>query len=134
MTCEEIARAKGPHSKYARDCQIRAVRGMPYGEAAAILGWTGAPPIVIQAGIGTLVLGPEGEDFTPAPTLGQKALGVVSALTSPGLATEEEAQRRQAICKACPQWNAAKEVCTACGCHTAAKTRLASQTCPKSMW
>lgn len=134
MICAELAGAKGASSKYVRDCQIRAVRGLSYPEATVLLGWVGPPPIVIQAGIGTLVLGPDGEEFTPAPTLGQKARGVIGALASPALAEPEEVARRLAICSSCPLWNAAKSTCTACGCHTGMKTRLASQTCPKGMW
>mgnify|MGYP001595889139 FL=1 len=134
MICQDLISRKGIDSKYAKDCLVRAIRGVPYAEATALIGWTGPPPIVIQAGIGTLVLGPDSEEFTPAPSLGQKVLGVVAALASPGFATDEETERRQAICAACPQWNAERGLCTACGCHTAAKTRLASQVCPKSMW
>ncbi len=134
MICADLIAAKGATSKYVRDCQIRAVQGLPYLEAAALLGYTGSPPIVIQAGIGTLVLGVDSEEFTPAPTLGQKALGGLKALQDLTTASAEEAARRLDTCAVCPLWQAGSGTCGACGCFTRAKAHLAAQSCPKGMW
>lgn len=134
MICSDVIAANGKDSKYTRDCQIRAISGLPYAEAAALVDHQGPPPIVIQAGIGTLILSPDHEEFTSAPTLGQKALGLLSAVASPSPATNEEASRRLAICQGCAFKAVGKDLCTACGCHLGLKARLAGQNCPKGLW
>lgn len=132
--CTQLAKDTGTASKYVRDCHIRAVRGLPYEDAAALLEYTGSPPIVIKAGIGTLVLGPGYEDFNPAPTLGQMALGALSALQDLTPASPEEVERRLDTCASCPLWRAGTGTCGACGCFTKAKAHLAAQACPKGHW
>ena len=101
MICKNIIDMKGPNSKYAKDCQIRAIRGKSFSEAASLLGWTDPPPIVIQAGIGTLVLGLDSEDFTPAPTLGEKAKSYAASFLDRTPASPEEVTRRLAACASC---------------------------------
>lgn len=131
MNCKEIIRMKGAGSKYAKDCQIRLIQGRPYAEAAALIGWTDPPPIIIHAGIGTLVLG-DTEEFTPAPTVGKMAKSWISSLADRASATEDQIAARTATCATCPL--NANGSCSACGCGLAAKIRLKSQTCPKGMW
>lgn len=45
---------------------------------------------------------------------------------------------RQAICRACPEWEAAAlnatGRCRKCGCSTWAKLRMASEACPLGKW
>lgn len=132
MICQDLIKLKGVGSKYVKDCQIRAVRGKAYLEAVNLLGWDKPPPIVIHAGIGTLVLGPDGEEFTPAPTLGQMAKSYAASFLDRTPAEPDEVSRRLAACQACTYWS--KGRCTACGCETAAKTALKSQVCPKGLW
>lgn len=132
MTCAHLIEKYGADSKYVKDCQIRAIRGLPYDQAAALIGWTDPPPIIIHAGIGTLVIGTEHQDFTPAPTTGQKAKSWLASLGDRTPATAEQIEARTAICDTCPlKINGA---CSACGCGLKAKISLANQKCPKGMW
>lgn len=133
MICQDIVGRKGAESRYAKDCQIRAVRGRPFPEAAAMLGWTDPPPIIIHAGIGTLVLG-ETEEFTPAPRIASKAASWLKSLSDRAQATEDEIGQRQAACRACPLRNPDTDACTACGCGLKSKIRLKAQVCPKGLW
>jgi predicted Zn-ribbon and HTH transcriptional regulator len=45
---------------------------------------------------------------------------------------------REAICKACPEWDAqalnATGRCRKCGCSTWAKLRMATERCPSGKW
>jgi predicted Zn-ribbon and HTH transcriptional regulator len=45
---------------------------------------------------------------------------------------------REAICRACPEWDAAAinstGRCRKCGCSTWAKLRMATERCPLSKW
>lgn len=134
MDCQQVIDAKGKDSKYAKDCLIRLVRGKSFSEAAALLGWTDPPPIIIHAGIGTLVIGTEHQDFTPAPTTGQMAKSWLASLTDRTAATPETIATRQALCDTCDWMEPKRRVCTACGCGTAAKVALAAQQCPKGRW
>lgn len=134
MTCQDIIQKKGLDSRYTKDCFIRLIRGKPYAEAAALVNWTGAPPIVIRAGIGTLILGPHSEDFTPAPTTGQMAKSWLSSFGDRTPASPEVAADRQALCDTCDWMEPKRKVCTACGCGTSAKVALAAQQCPKGRW
>lgn len=134
MTCQHMIIKYGLDSKYTKDCQVRAIRGLSYDTAKQMVNWEGDPPIVIQAGIGTLILGPDKEEFTPAPTLGQKAASFIKALSNRAPATPEEQERRSAICRSCPHWFSDKQTCGVCGCNTAAKTALQMQSCPKNHW
>jgi hypothetical protein len=134
MICQDIEILKGRESKHFKDCQVRAVRGKSFAEAAALLGWTEPPPIVIHAGIGTLVLDETSETFTPAPTTAQKAKSWIASLTDRTAATPEQLEQRGSICASCNWMDPKRSVCTACGCGIKAKTALASQKCPKGMW
>ncbi len=49
-------------------------------------------------------------------------------------ATEEEAARRFAICKECPELIKATKQCKQCGCFMKAKTKLAEAVCPLNKW
>lgn len=44
----------------------------------------------------------------------------------------EEVERRLAICKSCDHWTGRR--CRVCGCLTALKARLRSQSCPRGKW
>lgn len=134
MSCQKIIALKGADSKYAKDCMVRSVRGLPYYEACKVLAYTDPPPIVIHAGIGTLVLGPDGEDFTPAPTTGEKAKSWLASWGDRTPADSETAATRQALCDTCDWMEPKRMVCTACGCGTSAKVALAAQRCPKGRW
>lgn len=132
MICQDLIKLKGAGSKYVKDCQIRAIQGKPYLEAVRLVGWDKPPPIVIHAGIGILVLSPDGEEFTAAPTLGQMAKSYAASFLDRTLASQEEIERRLAICQTCPYWE--KDRCTVCGCGTKTKTALRGQACPKGFW
>lgn len=134
MICQNIVNLSGPASRYVKDCQVRAVRGKSFAEAAALLGWTDPPPIVIHAGIGTLILDETSETFTPAPTTAQKAKSWIASLTDRTPATPEQLEQRSAACNSCNWMDPKRGVCTACGCGIKAKTALAAQKCPKGMW
>lgn len=132
--CLDIAKLKGFDHRYTKDCIIRQIRGLSYETAKQLIGWTGDPPIVIQAGIGTLVLGPDKEDFTPAPTVRQKAKSWLKSFEDRTAASEEEQVRRRTACQSCEFNNLKTDSCTACGCGLKAKTRLQAQKCPKGRW
>jgi hypothetical protein len=134
MTCQSLIDRYGPESKYVKDCQIRAIRGISYEVATQLVGHEGPPPIVIQAGIGTLVKSPDEESFTPAPTLLAKAAGFAQSLLDRAPASADEQARRLAICGSCPHWLAASQTCGVCGCGTRAKSGLQAQVCPKGLW
>lgn len=46
----------------------------------------------------------------------------------------EEANRRLAICQACPAFRPADERCGKCGCHLRWKTWLRAERCPDARW
>ena len=49
-------------------------------------------------------------------------------------ASEEEAERRYDICKACPELIDLTKQCKQCGCFMAMKTKLNNATCPLGKW
>lgn len=49
-------------------------------------------------------------------------------------ATEEEANRRFAICEGCPELTHITARCKLCGCFMFAKTKLQPATCPLGKW
>lgn len=53
-----------------------------------------------------------------------------------GISTAAEARRRRGVCVACPSglYDPARGRCTACGCKTAVKPWLNSETCPRGHW
>ena len=134
MICQDLIAATGQNSRYVKDCQVRAIRGKSFSEAAALIGWTDPPPIIIHAGIGTLVIGTEHQDFTPAPTIGKMAKSWLASLTDRTAATPETTAMRQALCDTCEWMEPKRRVCTACGCGTGAKVALEAQRCPKGRW
>lgn len=134
MICQDIIAKKGLESKYAKDCLIRAIRGKAFADAAALIGWSAPPPIFIRGGIGTLILGEESEEFTPAPTLGKMAASFAASLVDRTPASQEETERRLAICASCAHWDEVRARCSACGCFTRSKASLQAQRCPKSFW
>ena len=50
------------------------------------------------------------------------------------IADDSVAQHRRAICSTCDARNETLNLCTACGCHILAKTKLVKATCPKERW
>jgi len=49
-------------------------------------------------------------------------------------ASEEEYNRRKAICKDCPFFVLAHERCSKCGCYMKAKASLQAAKCPENKW
>lgn len=49
-------------------------------------------------------------------------------------ATEEDADKRFEICKACPELIQLTKQCKKCGCMMAAKTKLKNAVCPLGKW
>jgi hypothetical protein len=49
-------------------------------------------------------------------------------------ATEELADSRYDICKACPELINLTKTCKKCGCFMAVKTKLKEATCPLGKW
>lgn len=49
-------------------------------------------------------------------------------------ATEEEADRRFAICEECPELTHISRRCKQCGCFMITKTKLQPATCPLGKW
>lgn len=49
-------------------------------------------------------------------------------------ADEEDAEKRFAICKVCPELIKLTKQCKKCGCFMVAKTKLAAATCPLGKW
>jgi len=77
------------------------------------------------------------------PPLFQQARNAVQAVGSvvasivrgePVTVSQEEQDRRLAICHTCEFWDAAQGRCSKCGCFGAWKTWLASQQCPIAKW
>ena len=50
------------------------------------------------------------------------------------LASEDEAIRRNRICKSCDRYLAATSMCKECGCYMPFKTKLRSSACPLGHW
>lgn len=142
--CAHIAVLKGAGSRHHRDCLLRAVRDMPLPAALAALGLpSDQQEIVIQAGIGTLVIRDGFSSFTAAPSLGQMASSIaVAAIDAlgqalsgePVAATVATRESRLVICRACPLWDSAGERCRSCGCNGTAKAMLAASRCPDGRW
>jgi hypothetical protein len=49
-------------------------------------------------------------------------------------ASEEEADKRYSICNGCPEFVSLTKQCKKCGCFMAAKTKIASASCPIGKW
>lgn len=50
------------------------------------------------------------------------------------VATDADQEKRRAICRACPVFNAKNSECRVCGCNLKIKTRWRSSRCPDSRW
>ena len=50
------------------------------------------------------------------------------------ISPQELADRRYAICTACPMYNKVLLICNDCGCFLPAKTKLKEATCPQNKW
>jgi hypothetical protein len=46
----------------------------------------------------------------------------------------DEANKRKAICEACPAYNKTQQRCTKCGCFIAVKAYLKASFCPLGKW
>lgn len=57
-----------------------------------------------------------------------------AATLKPVMAEETVIQARQAICTQCDKFDVAASRCTACGCKTNLKLRLATERCPLDKW
>lgn len=63
---------------------------------------------------------------------GVTPLDILNPRTKP--ASEEIANKRYEICKACPEFIKITKQCKRCGCFMAAKTKLESAKCPLNKW
>ncbi len=76
------------------------------------------------------------------PSLAAMASSASSAMLEEGRAilsgvpsiTEDESDRRRAICAACPFYRIEDRHCSQCGCFIEWKTRMRTQHCPDSLW
>jgi len=77
------------------------------------------------------------------PSLFQQATNAAYAVGSvvasmargePVSVSQEEQDRRLAICHACEAWDVRQDRCSKCGCFGQWKTWLASQKCPIGKW
>ena len=48
--------------------------------------------------------------------------------------TEEQAEERLDVCKACPELIQVTKTCKKCGCFMTLKTKLAKAVCPLEKW
>lgn len=75
------------------------------------------------------------EDGDQSPTVSdlvRGAVGVAKAALGVQAAPAEVVRERWAACLACAEHDCGK--CTACGCFTGAKIRVAGESCPRGMW
>lgn len=75
----------------------------------------------------------EGRPAYPSlATQAGNAIGAASRFVASGLAVAEAAERdrRLAICRACPEFDAGQGRCKICGCYMSFKARLLSERCP----
>jgi hypothetical protein len=78
---------------------------------------------------------PTREDSDQSPSVGdlvRGAVGVAKAALGVQAAPDETVRARWAECLACDSHDAGR--CTACGCFTGAKVRVAGETCPRGKW
>ncbi len=73
------------------------------------------------------------------PTLINQVRSVVSAAvgfvaSGFAVASDDEKARRLEICKGCERYDDAAGRCKACGCFSAIKARIESQSCPEGKW
>jgi hypothetical protein len=99
------------------------------------LGLTTGDTLVFKGQHGTLVMGPEQHQYTPAPGLFQMVASLARAI--PNIlgnieATEPTVRSRKDICNAC---NFSRpDRCLKCGCYLGLKQRLAYEACPADKW
>jgi hypothetical protein len=126
MICESLTNKYGPDSKYTKDCQIRAIKDLPYEAAAQLLNYNGPPPIIIEAGIGKLYLSPTETKWEPA-VKGQPSPPPLPADTA-------IAQSRQSVCDTCSRYESGKCQVAGCGCAGQGKPSVRFSKCPLGLW
>lgn len=111
----------------ARTCNCGNARPGPWSRDQCVICWTQLYRSEWEAGRG--------------PGLVRKAANYAKAVVQHlvgGLRNvdDQERARRLAICGTCPQFDAARIVCThrACGCDLEAKARWQEQRCPLGKW
>ena len=75
------------------------------------------------------------EDGDQSPTVGdlvRGAVGVAKAALGVQAAPADVVRERWAACLACESHDCGR--CTACGCFTGAKIRVAGESCPRGAW
>jgi len=75
------------------------------------------------------------EDGDQSPSVGdlvRGAVGVAKAALGVQAASDEVVRARWAACMACESHDCGR--CTACGCFTGAKVRVAGESCPRAIW
>lgn len=98
----------------------------------------GVPGGVISADASSVTCEPFAGDPSHKGAIGM-ALGTLSAVVAgiasggPLMATEEEYQRRLAVCEACP-WLDDQKRCKKCSCYTRVKAHLDAAKCPLAKW
>ena len=80
-----------------------------------------------------------GGDETAEPSIFAKVATAAQAIVKHVAAgcpnvSEEEKQRRIALCQVCPEFNADKGTCRKCGCKLKLKAAWALERCPLSRW
>lgn len=107
----ELCADQHPDHEYWRSDMVRRAKGEP-------------PPVRQYPSIGQQVVNAAG------------AAGRVVRATVAGkqvLVSDEERDRRQAICDVCPEWDAQQRRCTKCGCG-GIKLAFATESCPIGKW
>lgn len=71
-------------------------------------------------------------EYPPIATQAVTAIKAAVKFAASGFKTvdDERYERRLEICKACPLFDAAQNRCKSCGCYTASKLKMASESCP----
>jgi hypothetical protein len=113
--------------RYVGDHVIRHYQSRHISELAADLGTDLPDPFEVVGGIGVLVMTANGNTFTPA-------IRDLPAIAARPPVTEDQAEARRAVCRACPMLDGDK--CRMCGCAGQISQRATSPwaSCPKGMW
>ena len=74
----------------------------------------------------------EGDMSPSVGDLVRGAVGVAKAALGVHAAPDETVRARWAACLACDAHDCGR--CTACGCFTGAKIRVAGESCPRGVW
>ncbi len=75
-------------------------------------------------------------NYPPIATQAQTFLSAVKDWVKAGLPVADRAERmrRRSICEICPLFDGSRKRCTKCGCKTALKPWLLTETCPDGRW